>query len=197
MSVECVFCPTIYSFIHFRTDNFFSYLCFDDVMSSDRLDFSPEVTSSVGIFYFSKQFLLSSIWLVFGSMIILFLSTQNMIFSLQITSPRPFRTGSYEQLDFFCIPDSVLSIPTDSLLFRALVPGLLLWLYFVLRRGLLSIPIDFVLFRALVPGLLRKLRFVLCRGFLCLPMNFLLFRALVPGLLQHFVLLCAAVTSVF
>ena len=172
---------------------FFLNLCFDDVMSSDRLDFS----SSVGIFYFSKQFLLSSIWLVFGSMIILFLSTQNMIFSLQITSPRPFRTGSYERLDFFCIPDSVLSIPTDSLLFRALVPGLLLWLYFVLRHGLLSIPIDFVLFRALVPGLLRKLRFVLCRGFLCLPMNFLLFRALVPGLLQHFVLLCAAVTSVF
>ena len=131
------------------------------MMFSTRAERTRIQDFSFGLLSSLKQFVLFSVRLVFR----IFFPVA--FFGLQITF-RLFQTGSFGQLHFFCLP-------TDFLLFRALVPGLLQRLCFVLRRGFLCRPTDCLLFRALVPGLLQRLCFVLRRGFLCLPTDFLTF----------------------
>ena len=88
---------------------------------------------SFGVFSFSKQFRLFAVWPLFLSII---------LFLLAFVGPQILGPVLFESLGttgfpvflavFFCLP-------TDFLLFRALVPGLLHRLWFVLRHGFLYI----------------------------------------------------------
>ena len=146
MSVKYAFYPTVYSFIHFRTEaSIYSFqfaLRWRFVLQAER----------TAVFFLERFSPRRMFFCWFFEALFSFFFTI-LFFSLQITSRSPFRTSSYEQLDFFAV--GVLCLPTDFLLFHALVPGLLQGLCFVLRRGFLCIPIDFLLIHTVVPGLLR------------------------------------------
>ena len=174
-----------FAFLDLRTKNFISFfflnLHFDFVLSSGQEDsrfwnllFRAGCSLLVSFPSRSSSFCSpSDLYLV----AINFLPTHESSINKTLV-PVLFRTGPDEHLVVTCLP-------TDFLLFRALVPALLQWLSFVLRRGVLCLLTDFVLFRGLVPGLIVRLSFVLCRDFFCLPTDLLLFRALVPGPLQR------------
>ena len=112
-------------------------------LSSNRELLGAFVCFYVGVFFLSKQFL---VFLSGLSILALFVFFPLKFFGLQNTSPGPFRTGSYEHSNCFCIAGGVLCLPTDFLLIRALVPGLLQRLRIVLHPGFLCIRFTFFRF---------------------------------------------------
>ena len=105
-----------------------------------------------------------------------FLLPVECVFCPIICSFIHYRTETKYSGFFFNLPPRFHCLPTDFLLFRALVPGLLQRICFVsFCRGFVFLPTDFLLFRALVPGLILRICFVLRRHFLCLPIDSLLF----------------------
>ena len=139
-----------HSFLHFRTETFIRLLCtlrFDNVLSSGQEDAGFPGTLlfrtrcfSVGIFSSRRSFFCFFVVVFLSGL--LFVAFQLTFFGLPITSPSPFRDGSwYERLGCFCIPGGVLCLPIDFQLFPALVPGLLQRLCIVLRRGVLRPPV--------------------------------------------------------
>ena len=127
------------------------------------------------------------------SILALFVFFPLTFFGLENTSPSPFRTGSNEQRNCFCIAGGVLCLKTDFLLDRALVPSLLQRLCVVLRPGFLCLPIDVLLIHAVIPCLLQRFCIVLRPGFLCVLIDVVLIHVVVPGLLQRLSIVCAPV----
>ena len=176
---------TIYSFLHFRTETFFSV--------PTSITFCPRAWSSfragclsVGVSSFSVPSVLCPACFSWHY----YFSSHSRFPVHKSLAPLLFGPGLTSNWISFVF----LALPLFSnwiSLFRAPVPGLLQRVCFVLPRGFLCFPIDFLLFRALVPGLLPWALFCLAQRYpLHSHPHSLVSRDIFLCLMLHFVLSC-------